>query len=302
MASEPHAEAFNFSRAGLIAGDQMRTLRTLDDAFARNLTHVLGAWLRSNVAITSQPAEQQLFGRFAERVATDRHVVPLQMKVEQHQARGALSLSLSLAPVIIDLLLGGSGRTLGGPRDLTEIEDAILSSVIELIVREWSTAWTPLGVTFQCEERERESHGQRLMPLQERIVCCSFQVTLAELSGELLFCLPSAAITTALQAMASRRDRQRQRTPEERARMLHRLRGAGVHATLHFPTMRMRIADLQALRPGSLLPLPLPRGVLAELRVGGAGVFRAEPVRSGDHRAARILHPLESGRDGGAPA
>ena len=303
MAAErTDAEAFNFSRAGLIAGDQIRTLRTLDEGFARNLTHTLGAWLRSNVAIAPLPAEQQVFGRFAERTATGCHVLPLQLNMEQQQVRGVLSLSLTLAPCIIDLLLGGSGRTVGGGRELTEIEDAVLGSVIDLILREWSSAWAPFGVEFQPEQRERESHGQRVMPLQERVFCCRFQVTLEELSGELLFCMPSAAITTTLRAVSHRRDRQRQRTPEERARMLHRLRGAGVHATLHFPVMRIRTGDLRSLQPGSLLPLPLARGVPAELRIGGIGVFRAEPVRSGEYRAARIVHALESGRTGGAAA
>lgn len=299
MPAETTQEAFNFSRAGLIAGDYIRTLRTLDEGFARNLTHVLGAWLRSNVAIAPLPAEQQVFGKFADRAATGCHVLPLQLNMEQQQVRGVLSLSLTLAPAIIDLLLGGSGRTLGGGRDLTEIEEAVLGSVVELILREWSSAWAPFGVEFHPGERERESHGQRLMPLQERVFCCRFQVTLEDLSGELLFCMPSAAITTTLRAISHRRDRQRQRTPEERGRMLHRLRGAGVYATLHFPPMRMRTASLRSLQPGSLLPLPLARGVAAELRVGGVGVFRAEPVRSGEHRAARVMHALEFGRSGG---
>lgn len=302
MPADTTYEPFNFSRAGLIAGDQIRTLRTLDEGFARNLTHTLGAWLRSNVAIAPLPAEQQVFGKFAERTATGCHVVPLQLNMEQQHVRGLVSLSLTLAPCIIDLLLGGSGRALGRGRELTEIEDAVLGSVVELILREWSTSWAPFGVEFQSEVRERESHGQRLMPLQERVFCNRFQVTLAELSGELQFCMPSAAITTTLRAVSHRRDRQRQRTPEERSRMLHRLRGAGLHATLHFPSMRLRTADLRSLQPGSLLPLPLAHGVPAELRAGGVGVFRAEPVRWGEHRAARVTHALESNRDGGTAA
>ena len=302
MPPETTQEAFNFSRAGLIAGDQIRTLRTLDEGFARNLTHVLGAWLRSNVAITAMPAEQAVFSKFAESLATGCHVLPLQLNMEQQQVRGVLSLSLTLAPAIIDLLLGGSGRTVGGSRELTEIEDAILGSVLDLILREWSTAWVPLGVAFYPGERDRESQGQRLMPLQERVFCCRFHVTLAELSGELLFCMPSAAIATTLQAVSHRRDRQRQRTPDERARMLQRLRGAGVQAALHFPPMRVRLEDLQTLKPGSLLPLPLARGVAAELRVAGVRVFRAEPVRSGDHRAARVLSAPGSGQQARTPA
>lgn len=302
MPADQRHEAFKFSRAGLIAGDQLRTLRTLDEGFARNLTHTLGAWLHSSVAIVPLPGEQQVFGKFAEGAATGCHVVPLQLNTGQQHVRGVVSLSLTLAPCIIDLLLGGSGRTLGRGRELTEIEDAVLGSVVELILREWSTAWAPFGVGFQPEKRDRESHGQRPMPLQERVFCSRFQITLAELSGELQFCVPSATIGTTLRAASHRHDRQRQRAPAARASMLRRLRGAAVHATLHFPPMRLRTANLRSLQPGTLLPLPLARGVLAELRVGGVGVFRAEPVRSGEHRAARVTHVLESYVSGGTAA
>ncbi len=286
--------AFNFSRAGLIAVDQTRTLRALDEQFARNLTHTLGAWLRSNVSIVPLLAEQLVFGNFTERIAIGCYVLPLTMMTDTQKVRGVFSLSLSFAPAIIDLLLGGSGRTGEVSRELTEIEEAVLASVIELILREWTSAWASLAVEFCPEAQEREDRGQRLMAMQERVFCCTFQVTLAELSGELSFCLPSAAVVSSLRAVAHRRDRQRQRTQEERSRMLHRLRSAGVCATLSFPAMQLRASELRNLQAGKLLALPLSRSSAAELRVGGSYVFRAEAVRSGDHRAARIVQAPES--------
>ncbi len=292
-------EAFNFSRAGQIVGEQLRTLRTLDEQFARNLTHTLGAWLRNNVAIAPLMAEQYSFSTFAEQAAHGCHVLPLRVALETQQVRGALSLSLTLAPAIIDLLLGGSGRTGGVSRELTEIEEAVLGSVLDFVLREWSAAWLPFGAEFHPETRERESHGQRLMPMQERVFCCRFQVTLAEITGELRFCLPAVAVASTLRGVAQRRERQRHRTPEERARMMHRLRLAGVHSTLAFPVMRVRASDLQSLQPGSLLSLPLAQGASAELRAGGVPIFRAEPVRAGEHRAAQMAHALEITHEGG---
>ena len=285
-------KAFNFSRAGLVGNDQVRTLRTVDEQFARNLTHTLGAWMRTNILFTPQPAEQTVFSNFMEKTAEGCHVVPL--RLEPLQVRSAMSLDLQLAPAIIDLLLGGSGRTSGLPRELTEIEEAVLGSVLEIVLREWNAAWSTLGMEFLPQPRERDSHGQRMMPLQERVFFCRFQVSLGDLGGDLMFCLPSSALTSTLKAVSHRRDRQRQRSVEERARMSQRMGAAGLQAQLHFPAMRLRAEDLRSLKPGSLLPLPLQRGVSAELHVGGVAVFRAQPVRAGDHRAAQIVHAMES--------
>ncbi len=70
MAADEQMVPFNFSRAGQVGNDQMRTLRTLDEQFARNLTHTLGAWLRTNIAIAPLAAEQQVYSRFAEQTAS----------------------------------------------------------------------------------------------------------------------------------------------------------------------------------------------------------------------------------------
>ena len=49
-------------------------------------------------------------------------------------ALSVLQLDLSLAPPIIDLLLGGHGKA-GVTRELTDIEESIVTSVVELICR-----------------------------------------------------------------------------------------------------------------------------------------------------------------------
>lgn len=284
--------AFNFNRAGLIGNDQLRSLRLLDEQFARNLTHTLGAWLRTNITITPQPASQMLFGQFAEETTAGCYVLPLRM--ESLRARAALSLDLQLAPAVIDLLLGGSGRTGTVARDLTEIEEAVLSSVLDMVLREWNGAWNAMGVDFTGEQRERESHGQRLMPLQERVLLLRFQVSLTDVAGDLLFCLPSAAVTSTMKAASHRHDRQHQQGSEERSRMERRLGNAKIRASLHLPTMQLHACDLRTLKPGSLLPLPLQNVLGAELRVSDVPIYRARPVRYGDHRGAQLTHRVET--------
>jgi flagellar motor switch protein FliM len=292
--------SFNFSRAGLVANDQLRTLRTLDEQFARNLTHTLGAWLRTSVALQPKTATQTLFGQFMERTANGCYVLPLRM--EPTGGRAALSVDLKLAPAVIDMLLGGSGRTNSTARELTEIEEAVLGSVLDIVLREWTSTWSPFGVEFSAGQRDRDSHGQRLMPLQEKTLLVEFTVSLGDITGELMFCMPSAPVASAMKAMSHTRERQR-RTPDGRDRMVKRLGEATVKAQLHLPQMRLYAPDLRSLKAGSLLPLPLQRTAPAELRVGGVAVYRAQPVRSGEHRAARLVQFLNTpGNAGGEVA
>lgn len=283
--SDP-ASKFNFDRAGLVANEQLRSLRMLDEQFARNLTHTLGAWLRTNATVQPLAALQLPFSRFMEDTSKGTYVIPLRM--DPLGVRVAMSVDLRLAPALIDLLLGGSGRIASTDRELTEIEEAVLGSVLEIILREWTATWSPFGVEFIQEQRERDSQGKRMMPLQEKTLVIRFSINLAEISGELLFCVPSAAVTSTMKAVSHSRDRNR-RAPEDRTRMEARLGKAITMAHLHLPAMRLFAHQLRSLQPGSVLQLPLQRATTAELRVGGVAVYRAEPVRANDRKAARLL-------------
>ena len=284
----PH-DRFNFSRAGNVAPDQLRSLRLVDEQFSRNVTHALAAWLRTHLTVTPLAAEQMTFGQFTDEYGDSGFMVPLSMEPTHVQA--LMSLHLKLAPPIVNLLLGGTGDAGGIDRELTEIEEAVLESVLDLILREWNSAWQAIGIDYYPEPRERDGQQQRLMPASERTLCCRFEIALPDINGNLVFCIPAAPLNTTLRALAQRRERSRQRTPAERRAISARLHSAGVHTTLAFPSMRVAAAQLGNLQPGELLQLPLRRDVKAELRAGGALLFEAQPVRSGELRAARLQEP-----------
>ena len=305
MASNPSPltpgalERFDFGQAGHISADQLRTLRSLDEQFARSMTHTLSAWLRTNLTVMPTPNEQKPFQVFAEGMGSD-YVVPLQLV--EHHVRGALQWSMRLVPEVVDLLLGGSGGVPELNRDLTEIEETVLLSVLELVVRELNNAWNHIGLTFAMEERDRDGQQNRLMAAGEKTFCMRYEIVIPGAIGELNFCFPVSAINTSLRAFAAVRDVKRPRPPEERERMEAALGNARVQAGLCFPPVRIAASTLQQLRPGSLLRLPLSQHAAAELRFSDTVVCPATAVRTADRRAARVsFMPSDSHPSTAAP-
>ena len=133
---------YNFSSAGQISTDQLRAISMLNDLFARNLTHNLAAWLRTRFQVNLVSAEQIPFNEFLLRIPEISYVASV--RLDPLGALSVLQLDLGLAPPIIDLLLGGDGKD-GPLRELTDIEEAILASVVENICRELTVAWQPVG-------------------------------------------------------------------------------------------------------------------------------------------------------------
>ena len=152
-----HAEArakivpYNFSSAGQISTEQLRAISMLNDLFARNLTHNLAAWLRTRFQVNLVSAEQIQFNEFLLRIPEICYVASV--RLEPLGALAVLQLDMGLAPPVIDLLLGGDGKD-GPLRELTDIEESILASVVEIVCRELTVAWQPVGLSF-CSTADR---------------------------------------------------------------------------------------------------------------------------------------------------
>lgn len=286
-------EPYSFSRAGQISNEQLRAISLLNDIFARNLTHNLGVWLRSRFRVNLVSAEQMPFNEFMMRIPDLAYVGSV--RLEPLRALSVLQLDLALAPPVVDLLLGGEGRT-DKVRELTDIEESILTSVAEVICRELSTAWQPVGLSFVFERRQLHTQIARMMPVSEKTLCLSFEIQMPGASGMLNLAFPAVVSNTVLRRLTGDWSRQHRHSAENRQRMQERLKLVKVGASLQLPPIRIQGRDLDALCEGQILRLPLMASHLAELRVAGVPLFEAHPVQMEEQRAAHLARPAASVR------
>jgi flagellar motor switch protein FliM len=284
-ASEAPLERYDYSRAGQISNDKMRAISSVNDLFARNLMHTMSAWLRTPFKMKLVAGEQLPFSEFLERLSSPSYVCSI--RLEPLGAVGLLELELALAAPIVDVLLGGVGR--GWPtRELTDIEEAILTSVVQMAVQELNLAWQSVGLEFVFEKRESEPTVARMLTAGEKTLCVSFEARMPEAQGAMNLCLPAVVLNAILRRLIAEGDRPRRRSKEAHARIRELMGESKIGAVLQFPVMRLRAGDLTALEPGTILRLPLPKHSTSELRVGGLQFGRAHPVRTGEHRGAQL--------------
>lgn len=292
---DPGVEVYNFSRAGQISNDQMRAIGTVNDLFARNLMHTVGAWLRTEFQVALVSGEQMAYNEFVDRIPEKTYVSSV--RLEPLGAPGLLEVELALASPIVDLLLGGTGKA-EPERPLTDIEDLIMVSVVQMILKELNVAWIPVGLHFTFEKRESSAQVARMMPAGEKTLCICFEVKMPEARGVINLCLPSVVINTILRKLIAETSRPRRRSPEMKIRVRELLGETTVGAVLQFPPVRLRARELSGLEVGTVLRLPVPRHAAAELRVGGLRLGRARAVRTGEHRGACMEPVTQSDRSG----
>ncbi|HEX3472679.1 MAG TPA: FliM/FliN family flagellar motor switch protein [Silvibacterium sp.] len=283
-------QPYSFARAGQISNEQMRAISLLNDIFARNLTHNLGAWLRSSLHVNLVSAEQMPFNEFMLRIPELSYVCSV--RLEPLRAISVLQIELAPAPSIIDLLLGGEGQA-GKLRELTDIEESILSSVVEVICRELSAAWQPVGLNFHFERRQMHTQIARLMPVSEKTLCLSFEIRMPEASGLMNLAFPAVVSNTVLRRLVGDWTRQRRHAAETRERVRERVGKAKVGIALQLPSTRVAAREIETLGTGKILRLPLAAHRAAEFRVAGIPLFQASPVSHGEHRGAHLTTQVQ---------
>src|ERR1700749_714493 len=230
--SEKRAVPYNFSSAGQISTEQLRAIRMLNDLFPRNLTHNLAAWLRTRFQVNLVSAEQIPFNEFLLRIPELSYVSSV--RLEPLGALSVLQLDLALAPPIIDLLLGGDGKE-GPLREITDIEEAILGSVVEIICRELTAAWQSVGLSFNFERRQMQTQIARIMSVTEKTLCLSFEVRMPQGSGLLNLAFPAVVANTILRRLTSDWGRLRRHSTDIRARLETSVRRVRLGGCLQLP-------------------------------------------------------------------
>ena len=290
---ESAAEPYKFASSGQISTEQLHAISILNDLFARNLTHNLAASLRSRFQVNLVSAEQIPFSEFLLRIPEINYVASV--RLEPLGALSVLQLEMSLAPPIVDLLLGGDGKE-GPLRELTDIEEAILGSVAEIICRELTTAWQQVGLSFNFERRQMQTQVARMMSVNEKSLCLSFEIRMPHSTGLLNLAFPAVVSNTILRRLTSDWARGRRHGPEMRARMDASMRQVRFGAALQLPSVRVPARVIEHIMPGDILRLDLPAGTAPIWCVGGQPLATAHPLRQGEHRAARIERALEGSR------
>ena len=284
-ASQSEVVPYSFTSSGQISTEQMHAISILNDLFARNLTHNLAASLRSRFQVNLVSAEQIPFNEFLQRIPEINYVASV--RLEPLGALSVLQLEMALAPPIIDLLLGGEGRE-GPLRELTDIEESILGSVVEIICRELTNAWQQVGLSFTLERRQMQTQVARMMSVNEKSLCLSFEIRMPHSAGLLNLAFPAVVSNTILRRLTSDWARGRRHGPDTRTRMEAAARRIRFGGALQLPSTRISARLLEELHPGDILRFDIPATARPLWCVGGRPLATAQPFRQGDHRAARL--------------
>jgi flagellar motor switch protein FliM len=285
-----NVQSFDLRAIGQISKDQMRALSILHEGFARNITNSLGAYLRVGFDVNLVSVEQLNYSEALSRIPDLTYLNSI--RVAPLDAAALLQMDLSVAFPIMDLMLGGPGSGTVEVRDLTEIEEQILESVVRILLRELQASWAPvLEVQFEFEQRQQSAQAVAMMPPSERTLVLSFEIKIPDAQGMLNVTLPAVASNALFRKLSEQTSYYRHvGSSEYAAQVRTRMLEMALPVELRLPSVPVSVRDLTELKTGDVLALNHPVEQSAVLLVSGKEMFCAYPVACGSFRGGQVLN------------
>lgn len=286
--AELQVTPWDYRQIGHIGGEHLEAISALHESFARNLTNSIGAYLRIGFQAGLASAEYVSYREFLGGIPERSYLGSV--KLEPIGAAALVQMDLSIAFLLIDVLLGGEGSGQAPQREITEIEDQILETVVRLICRELQSVWDPLGVEFHFEQRQQPGRVQHLMPVEEKTLGLSFELAVRETKGLMSVALPAVVSAALLRKISMGRPRTRgqMRSPAFTEQLGRKLLQCPFRFSLEVNRVGCSAKELAALSVGRVLELKRPADGQGHFACQNQIMFSARIARAGNRRAAQI--------------
>jgi flagellar motor switch protein FliM len=284
--------ACDFRYAGRLSNENARTLTSLHEKFALNVTTALELYLGATLQLKLQLLEQMAIADYVSGIASNSYLVSCALNVMENNF--LIEMDNVLVFPIIDLLLGGAGTALENARELTDIDEEIMQSVTVLIVKQIERAWQTLNLSLAPGRCIKPAMIQQVFLMNEKLVVLMYEMTVGETTGSLKVVLPTSFVGFLLRHLKAAQSKKVSsfrplRSPSLRERILD----CDFVAAADITKVRVPVKDLIDLKPGMILKMMAPVKRPGRLTVEDVEIFEALPCRNGTRKAAQLTAKLQ---------
>lgn len=294
-AAEAAVRPFDFLRPSKFSKDQLRTIELLHETFCRSARNQLSGALRAMVEIEVLTADQVSYGEYVNSIPTPSLITIVTM--EPLEGNAVLEISLPIVFSMIDRLVGGPGTHRPRTRELTEIELALTSGVVETMLHAFSEAWTEVTpVRFTRVGTEMNPQFAQVTAPSDMVVLISFELRVGPQTGMFSLCVPALVLEPAMGRLTTQSyysNLADTSSPESRRGMADELGGVSIPVVVELGDARLDVGDLLSLAPGDVIPLAVAPGTDARVRIGRRHAFLAQPGVRGRRAAVQITGTVD---------
>lgn len=291
-------QPYDFANQEKVVRGKLPTLEMINEKFSRSLRASVFNLMRKSVDISPESMRTAKYEDFVRNLQ-----VPSSLNVFQFvpfRGQGVLAIDPSLVFLIVDSYFGGDGRfqTRIEGRDFTNVEQAVIKKVVDIIFHEMTAVWKAVHpVDFKYMRTEMNPQFVNVVGASEHVILSAFRMEIESNAGNFTLCLPYNTIEPIKDKLLGT---QRIDTSEVDARWFDNLREQFGYVPLavsgEMGRAEISLSDLLSLRSGDVIQLNRKVKDLLEVEVEGMTKLLARPGVMDGNYALKVVDAAKGER------
>lgn len=270
--------------------DQLRFFESIHETFAQMYASALSVHLRSIVEIDLLSTDQRTYGEYITEMAKRTSLFVFHMSPLEGHA--VLEIHPSLVLTMIDRLFGGYGTQADFSRDLTDIEKAVMTKLVQRALSVLEKSYeSVIPLSLKLEEHLNSPVALQLLPESESVIMTTFELRMGDASGMLSLCYPHLTVEPIIPKISGSRGVARRRlkdVPEGPQWISSGIEESQLRVSVELGKAQLSLRDFLDLHEGDVVPLDRRADEPVAVRVGPKIKGLGRPALRGNHRVIQI--------------
>lgn len=202
--NEKEVQPYDFRLPNRISKSQLRTIKNISENFAESFGSYLMTTLQTVVNLRVNTVDQIYYSEYV--LSVPDPAVLYSFTIKGTDIRLVLELNVDFALALVDRLLGGNGNSMKPQKVITQIEQKVLSNVIEKIIFDLKKAWMVVdNFEFKFDSFETDIDFVQLSSSNESVLLISFEISIGDQSYLMNLCFTTFAFDPILSKLSSKR-------------------------------------------------------------------------------------------------
>lgn len=281
----------DFSRPSKFAPDQQRRIERAHEGFCRHASTHLTTELLTPFDLEVLGVDQLTWATATAQLPQPS--VSAVVGIDPLDTRMLLSVELPLLLRLIDRLMGGTGAGMVRPRDLTDIERALVRRLLETMLAQLTVTWDEMvGASLRVLDMQTVLANVNIVPPSEPSLVLTIEAKVAGSSSTISLILPHRSIEPAIDRLSGNQYGEAAVDPVAAGAVRAGVSQVEVVLRAEVCARHLPVSEVLALRPGDVLRFPGARAGSVRLCAGAVPAHTARPGRSGNLRAVQVTAAL----------
>jgi flagellar motor switch protein FliM len=284
---------YDFKHPDRISKEQIRSMRTIHENFARLFATFLSTNMRALVDVNVISIDQVTYSEYTMSLSMPSSLYLLKFK--DIEGKAVVEISPQLLLFIVDRLLGGSGETEIEVREITLIEQNIVQRIISNLISTLNEVWSQVfELNSEFDSFETDPQFVQIARSSETIAIIFFEVKVRGAVYPMNIGFPYFVLEPILQKLSSQTffTTTKKVSEEETKEMEDRLKATTIPLSAVFEETSVRVSEFLSLQKDDIIQLDKELQDEITIKVGQRIKMFGVPGKSGRKMAVKVTRQL----------